>query len=75
MKSRQISNIHTHGFLLKCKNQNRIKNDKNIELDREQKGFNIALVLQDESLTIFTCPANTCTSPLKAYAIKNIREL
>ena len=21
VKSRQISNIHTHGFLLKCKNQ------------------------------------------------------
>ena len=24
--------------------------------------------------TIFTGPANTCTCPLKAYAIKNIRE-
>ena len=22
----------------------------------------------------FTCPANTCTCPLKGYAIKNIRE-
>ena len=38
------------------------------------KYFNIALVLQDEWLTIFTCPANTCTCPLKAYAIKNTRE-
>ena len=39
-----------------------------------QKYFNIALVLQDEWLTIFTRPANTCTCPLKVYAIKNIRE-
>ena len=37
-----------------------------------QKYFNIALVLQDEWLTTFTCPANTCCCPLKAYAIKNI---
>ena len=44
-------------------------------INRGQKYFNIALVLQDEWLTIFTCPANTCTCPLKAYAIKNIREL
>ena len=35
---------------------------------------NIALVLQDKWFTIFTHPANTCTCPLKAYAIKNIRE-
>ena len=41
---------------------------------RGQKYFNIALVLQDEWLTIFTRPANTYTCPLKAYAIKNIRE-
>ena len=41
---------------------------------RGQKYFNIALVLQDEWLTIFTCPANTYTCPLKVYAIKNIRE-
>ena len=34
----------------------------------------IALVLQDEWLIIFTRPANTYTCPLKAYAIKNIRE-
>ena len=39
-----------------------------------QKYFNIALVLQDEWLTIFTRPANTCTCSLKAYAINNIRE-
>ena len=39
---------------------------------RGQKYFNIALVLQDEWLTIFTCPVNTCTCPLKAYAIKNV---
>ena len=38
-----------------------------------QKYFNIALVLKEESLTIFTRPANTCTCPLKAHAIKNIR--
>ena len=30
--------------------------------------------LQDELLTIITYPAKTCTCPLKAYAIKNIRE-
>ena len=36
--------------------------------------FNIALVLQDQWLTIFTRPANTCTCPLKAYAIKNTKE-
>ena len=42
---------------------------------RGQKYLNIALVLQDEWLTIFTRPANTCTCPLKVYAIKNIREL
>ena len=41
---------------------------------REQNYFNIALVLQDEWLTILTCPANTCSCPLKAYAVKNIRE-
>ena len=41
---------------------------------RWQKYFNIALVLQDEWLTIFTRPANTCTCPLKAYAINNIRK-
>ena len=40
---------------------------------RGQKYFNIALVLQDKRLTIFTHPANTCTCPLKAYAIKNIK--
>ena len=34
---------------------------------RGQKYFN----LQDECLTIFTRPANTCTCPLKVYAIKN----
>ena len=34
----------------------------------------IALVLQDERLTIFTRPENTCTCPLKVYTIKNIRE-
>ena len=39
-----------------------------------QKYFNIALVLQGEWLTVFTRPANTCTCPLKAYAIQNIRE-
>ena len=38
------------------------------------KNINIALVLQDEWLTIFTRPANSCICPLKAYAIKNIRE-
>ena len=41
----------------------------------DKKYFNIALVLQDERLTIFTSPANTCTCPLKAYTIKYIREL
>ena len=41
---------------------------------RGQKNFSIVLVLQDEWLTIFTHPANTCTCPLKVYAIKNIRE-
>ena len=40
----------------------------------DKKYFNIALVLQDIRLTIFTCPANTCTCPLKVYPIKNIRE-
>ena len=44
------------------------------EHPRGQKYFNIALVLQDKWLTIFTRPANTCMSPLKVYAIKNIRE-
>ena len=39
-----------------------------------QKYFNIALVLQDECLTIFTHPANICTCSLKVYTIKNIRE-
>ena len=34
---------------------------------RGQKYLNIALVLQDETLTIFTRPAKTCTCPLKAY--------
>ena len=38
-----------------------------------QKYFNIALVLQDQWFTIFTRPANTCTHPLKVYAIKIIR--
>ena len=38
------------------------------------KYLNIGLVLQDERLTTFTCHANTCTCPLKAYAIKNISE-
>ena len=36
---------------------------------RGQKYFNIALALQDEWLTIFTRPANTCTRPLKLLAI------
>ena len=35
---------------------------------RGQKYLNIGLVLQDEWLTTFTRPANTCTCPLKAYA-------
>ena len=43
-----------------------------IETPQRKKYFNIALVLEDEWPTIFTCPANTCTCPLKAYAIKNI---
>ena len=38
---------------------------------RGQKYFNIALVLQDKWLTIFTCPVNTCAF---TYAIKNISE-
>ena len=42
-------------------------------LTGDKKYFNIALVLQDEWLTIFTCPANSCTCPLKAYTINNIR--
>ena len=41
VKSRQISNIHTHGLLLKCKNNlillkyqsKSAKNDKSIELE------------------------------------------
>ena len=43
VKSRQVSNIHTHGFLLKCKNHlilptdqsesPKKKNDKNIDLE------------------------------------------
>ena len=37
---------------------------------RGQKYFNIALVLQDDLLTILTRPANTCTCPLKVYPIK-----
>ena len=43
---------------------------------RGQNYFNIALVLQDEGLTIFSCLANTCscTCPLKSYTIQNIRE-
>ena len=41
---------------------------------RGQIYINIALVLQDMWLTIFTHPANTCTCPLKAYAIKNVSE-
>ena len=34
---------------------------------RGQNYFNI-------SLTVFTCPADICTCPLKVYAIKNIRK-
>ena len=41
---------------------------------RGQKYFNIAHVLQDKRLTIFTRPAKSCTCPLKAYAIEKIRE-
>ena len=41
---------------------------------REQKYLNIAHVLQDELFTTFFRPANACTCPLKAYAIKNISE-
>ena len=38
--------------------------------------FNFNLFVQSvDGLTIFTRPANTCTCPLKVYAIKNIREL
>ena len=40
----------------------------------DKKYLNIAHVLQDEWLTTFTHPANTCTCPLKGCAIKNIRE-
>ena len=47
---------------------------KHGKYSRGQKYFNIALVLQDEWLTIFTPPANPCTCPLKVYAIKNILE-
>ena len=47
---------------------------KPIDTPVDKKYFNIALVLQDDRFTIFTHPANTCTCPLKAYAIKNIRE-
>ena len=39
-----------------------------------QKYFNFALALQDEGLTIFTRPANTCTRPYKLYAIKKMGE-
>ena len=41
---------------------------------RGQKYLIIALVLQDEWLTTFTHPANSCLCPLKVYAIKNISE-
>ena len=39
---------------------------------RGQKYFNFALALQDEPLTIFTRPANTCTRPKKLHAIKKM---
>ena len=39
-------------------------------LCRGQNYFNIALVLQDERLAIFTRPANICACPFKAYEIK-----
>ena len=48
-----------------------------LSFNSDQQGtkyFNSALVLQDECVTISTRLANTCTCPLKAYAIKNIRE-
>ena len=49
VKSRQISNIHTHRFLLKCKNHLILptdqskspKNDKNIELEL----YNVEMIL------------------------------
>ena len=40
----------------------------------DKKYFNIALVMQNELLTIFNRPTNTCTCPLKANTIRNIRE-
>ena len=50
----------------------RCKCMKTCLIPRGQKYFNIALVLQDELLTIFTRPANTCACPLKAYAMKKM---
>ena len=55
----------------------RLKTEFLVQFDgvsRGRKCFNIALVLQDELLTIFTHPANPCTCLLKVYAIKNIWE-
>ena len=37
---------------------------------RGQKYFNFALALQDERLTIFSRPANTCTRPKKVVCNK-----
>ena len=42
--------------------------------DRGQIYFNNDFVLQDEWITIFTHPANTCTCPLKANAMKKVNK-
>ena len=63
-----LNPLHTNGFIhLVSYNEPRM-------VHQGQKYFNIALVLQDERLTIFTRPANACTCPIKAYTIKNITE-
>ena len=63
----EISHIR---WLLKTAQTQKKQSDLGL---KGQKYFNIALVLQDETYN-FTRPANTCTCPLKGYAIKNIRE-
>ena len=44
-----------------------------VNFDRGQKNIQYYTCPAGQ-VTIFICPANTHTCPLKAYAIKNIRE-
>ena len=50
VKSRQISNVHTHGFLLKCENHLILATDQS-KSPKNNKNIELELLLGDQQMT------------------------